>query len=750
MKVPPAGRLYLLSFVNKGQLRFTSTGGYWSDFFYKDILLPLSSEENLQLLPCFLDTGDIKDLNQFKIWCKVNNLAGVIYQNTNDVPPSVLEVDYSNINERLFGDIMKRFYDYLEYQMTNLDVSESIPQAILCRDTTMAIRRLVDNDVMEDEPFVNGEPGPGFKWLKTGSYEKQSIKIFGGQTTRDYIDDMSRSVYTDNVLYPELLFNKRSVDFNIAYSVGMTIVGQVPAKRRTAVSVNYPYEAEIPVADYEARQFFSGCEMVDTYGFPAMCLENEYKSVAKFCPCAHASSYIHKCKFDNILYAFNYCVSDWNIGGACLMDLSEVARLRNWNTSPGYPYNRYGLTNGRDAFDKYYGLIKHTMEWAKFDWMPTMFNVFLKDEVLKIDKVHNNDVRTIIAPSLCGQLISQVCTMDLSNKVATNFRNSHTQIGRTRFRGDVHRTGVRCTKFQNIEEYDIKKWDRSVKAILMKLFWYYCWLVLDTDDRGVFFQLANVFESSVYSHMVHQSGEVVRKKYGIPSGFTLTSYANSWIHTFLNILMFCELCPFLPSDPDDIKNLIKENMDFVCYGDDGLMTYTDMVKDWFHPSIRSAWLRRIFDMDLPIENVKMVDSLYMEPTSVGDVDGITFLGDILWPKDGYIVPVFKMSKVINTIIYPGKKNYTPAERVLIAFGHYVECFFHPKSEILYKWLLYLLDKYKDIKVTSVMRKSEIVDFLGFTNNEMIQLLVLNAVDKEKLDVFVFDRFYKDATVCPET
>nr|WOK58275.1 MAG: RNA-dependent RNA polymerase [Jingmen bat astrovirus 1] len=702
-------------------------------------------------MPCFYDSGvGSKDLQQFRIWCKVNKLTGLIFNDIKDIPPDVIEVDYEGIDAERFGEIMPEFYSYLEYEMSSVENTDVVPQAIYYKDVINGIKYLVEMDKFEDEPFIKDFPGPGFGWLKTNKYERQSVRLYGGQTTRDYIEDMYKGFYSDNVMYPELMLNKRAKNFNITYTVGMQVVGQVPAKRKQVITVNYPHEADIPTYDVEAKQFFKDDPMVDMYNYPRLCLESEYKSVAKFCPCAKPSSGIGTCDIKNIIFAFQYCMHDWPFESTKVMGLDEIARLRNWNTSPGYPYVRYGLTQGRDAYDKYYGLIKHTIEWSQYDWMPTLFNVFLKDEVLKSEKVENNDVRTIIAPSLCGQLIAQICTLDLSSQVSTHYKTSHTQIGRTRFRGDVHMTGKRCSKFSNIEEYDIRKWDRSIKAVLMKMFWFYCWIVNESNDMKTFFQLSNVFESSIYSHMVHQSGEVIRKKYGVPSGFTLTSYANSWIHTFLNALMFCELCPRLPNDYKGKMELLKANMDFVCYGDDGLMTYSDEIKEWFSPMARSNWLRRVFDMDLPMENVKVSTGFFMSVNTFGDVDGIKFLGDILFNMGGYIVPVFQMTKVINSIIYVGRKQYSPAERVLIAFGHYVECFFHPGATKLYEWLLFLLNKYKSVEANAATKKCEVVHYLGLTNNEMIKVIKGLIMDKQSLDSFVFNRFYKDATVCTET
>lgn len=703
-------------------------------------------------------TGNEKDEQQFDIWCRVNNLNGVKVTDVNDFPNDVYRVDFNAYFQqdvpdecksvlRFYPTLKSDFFSYLESKMVLQCGSDGVgfPQSIFNRSTEAALRWLIDNDPFECVPnaFV---PGPGFDWLLTANYKREPFQLYGEHTTRDYIEDMYKGIYANSIYHPEIHANKNSVDFGIQYSIGVKPVGFVPPKSRSICKTNYVWQCDERDYNVEAKFFFSTqpdvSKFVGEYKMPCINLLGEYKSIARFCPTDTLSCRVDNIKFENFLLAFQYSHNDWGFKQRQFRPLTEaeVISLRTWTSSPGYPYNKHGCTNAQQAYDQFYGLMKFYDKLSKFDWMPTLFNVFCKDELLKLEKVENNDLRTIIAPALCQQLVSQRLTLQLSHDVSNNWRTSHTAIGRTRFYGHVDATASRIGRFPLICEYDITKWDRSIKALLLKLFFTYLWDVIDSDDIHDFWQLANVFESVIYSHMVHRSGEVIRKAYGVPSGFTLTSYANSWIHCFLNVLSFLDLCP---DDIPDKLSYMKQNMDFVCYGDDGLMGFTNEVSKWYTLEVRSRWLKEKFSIDLQVPKCKMTDHYFI--TINHDVDGIVFLGDVIAKHSDYneYVPYFRISKVINQLVYGGSnKSYTPGELILIAFTHYVECFFHPYADCLRLYLLKLLDKYKYFNVNVSSSDMELLSFLSLDGNALIQKIKELILDIPKFRSFIYQKLYQ--------
>lgn len=727
----------------------------------------INFQPKLQLIAVCVAKEGTKDFNQFKLWCEVNKVENEIFDNFNDVSPMVLLVDFEpfysdNQTEvvkgilELYPNILNDFYLYLnEIFGTTINDNKAIfPSMVFDRNFAESLELFLSQDVLEDTDFVpQFQPGLGFGWLFTGRYRKESFSVYGELTTRDYIQSMYLKEFDNSPFFPELIYNKKSIDFGINYTKGVVCAGVIPPKSRNPILTNLPRDVLPKPYSIEALKFFSNNEatskMVDLFDNPKICLQSEYKSVQKYCPCDYLGSKIGTIEKEILLASFEYCVDDWKMAkesmGMYCMD--ELVQHRGWTSSPGYPYNRAGCTTSREAYDKYYGLIKYFYNMAQFDWMPTIYNVFCKDEILKKIKVEANDVRTIIAPSLCHQLVAQHCTLAIADQVGKQHILSHTQIGRTRFRGDVHRMSKRIVRFEIIEEYDISKWDRSIKAVLIKFFWFYCWYVLDSRLMTDFFMLANVFESTIYGHLLHRSGQVVRKAYGIPSGFTLTSYANSWIHTFLVFTMYCDLMPKEERQKcqtsKDLMNHFRTNIDFVCYGDDGLMGYSSSIFGWFNPDQQSTWFKEKFDMILSLDNCKISNKLYLSLNDVNDVEGISFLGDILHlHTDGLVQPVFKMTKVVNAIVLNfGSKKYSPSEQILISICHYIECFFHPKRDVLYQWLLFVIDKYKGLRVDARLVDNDVLDFLGVNGNSLIQE-VRQQIGCDKLNEWIYMTFYR--------
>lgn len=704
-------------------------------------------------IACFLKTGNDKDLNQFLIWVSVNELQYEIFDDPNEFPIGAYRVDFESYFKNK-GDpdiiaqhpnLISEFYKYLENKMVVQCGSDgyNFPHAIFDKNIQSGVEWLLEKDVYECLPnsFV---PGPGFGWLYTNNYKREHYQLYGENTTRDYIDDMYCKKFINSIYHPELHANKNSKDFKIVYNVGCSPVGFIPPRARTIVKNNYPWQVDLPDYNIEAKLFFSKEDqvrhLIGDFKMPLVCLQSEYTSIARFCPDVKLTTGYTKSDKQIFLTAYNYVKQDWKFetNSVSLLSEADVCSNRTWNNSPGYPYNKHGCTTARQAFDEFYGLLTYYDKMAGYDWMPTIFNVFCKDELLRAEKVDANDIRTIIAPSLCQQLMGQKLTLNVSMQVSSNWRSSHTSIGRTRYFGHVNATGSRIGRFPIINEYDISKWDRSVKALLLKIFWMYLWDIINTNDIHDFWKLANVFESTIYSHMSHRSGEVIRKAYGVPSGFTLTSYANSWIHTFINILSFCELFPY-GTDP---IVYFKENCDFVCYGDDGLMGMSEDCAKWYTIDKRAKWLKERFGMELRPDKCKIARSF--THTVDRDVDGIVFLGDVLSYSHEYkeIVPIFKISKVVNQLIFGcTKRVFTPGEMILLCYTHYVECFFHPWASVIYRYLKFLLNKYKLVHVSLSSSDVEILNYMMMNANDLINAIRNVINDENALRNLIYTKLY---------
>lgn len=690
--------------VHNARLAFTTTGGVFSDWFFHTIIKPYCKINKIEPMPYHLYT-DEKDLTQFKSFTTKNRLSGVVVYDADQIPIHVYHIDYRALyhdysgpkcSNMLFGksDCFKlraAFESNMTAKQTCASTLNNKGLSIVFNRNVPSIIKYLCTD--ESDRYWNPklfEPGPGFQFLThpTGPIDNTQL------TNYEYIRGAHTDLFSQTAGAYQL--NPFAHDLTLP-NPNVPYLGRIPPRKNETLKVVHPSDVSIPALDQDAYNHFKHLGLNDVYHVAPICLKNEAESLFKFCPDNHASQ-IHP-NFDEgdadiVAMAFELAGADWGIEPQSIgtTPIRQIGSRRNWKSSPGFPYNTLGATTCQDAYTAFASHINEVVERSAKHWQPTVFNVFGKAEILKAEK--GNDIRTVIAPDLAHQLMCQRLTLNIADRVGSNFSNSHTQIGRTRFRGDVDNMMKRLKQetTETIEEYDISKWDRTIQAFLIKLFFVYCWLILDTDYRVDFNSLANMFESTIYSHMVLRSGDLYRKRYGIPSGFTLTSYANSFIHTFLNYFMFIKLSPKHYSNPSQAKTDADAHFNFVNYGDDGLMVHHKK-HHWFSTKARSQLLKRVFNINMEPHKCKSQPHLKMVYQN-GDIDGIRFLGDVIWyhePTDTHL-PVFSLTKVIGSLIHGGStKHYTPLEKILIAYTHFVECAFHPRHPELYAYLQHVFE-----------------------------------------------------------
>nr|AVM87475.1 RNA-dependent RNA polymerase [Hainan astro-like virus 2] len=740
---------------------FTCTGGYWSRFFYKTFVKPFESRHpEIYSLAVMSETCS-KDVQQLKLWAATNRHPYKIYRPRERIPNRVFKVDFGYVlngddevgsedSTRFFkfigctDEVVSLYSKFLEDNVAD-NVNVAPPNSFFNRDTKASIISLVKNDPTEALfDLTSFEPGPGFEFLVNDSFVEQPFTLMNELHNRVYIQGATTDLWEKTSFSHSIHTNPRLDEIGVKLHDNIGYVGRIPPKGKGTIKALYSSQLPPPLYDVQAELFFRVTGVQNRYHVAPVCLKNVADSVMKFCPSDQRVCDLDDIEQDAFVAAYEYTKNDWSFTSKSIevLDLQQVVSLRNWSTSPGYPYNK----TVKDARTAHATFAYHVADYdrnASNTWMPTIYNVFGKKEILKKEK--GDDIRTIIAPCLAQQLVSQKLTLNMTNKVGENYKISHTSIGRTRYNGDVNRTGTRIGRFPNIVEYDISKWDRSIKAFLLKVFWLYCWDVTNSDSIDDFYKMANVFESTIYSFMALPNGDLVRKAYGVPSGFTLTSYANSWIHTYLVVLSYLDLYPDRNTTmAERIQHMIN-NMDFVCYGDDGLMGLSDEASEWYSLDARAAWYNNKFGISLPPEKSK-VQSNFDYFVDGFDVTGITFLGDVIGCFNGTLQPIFSVVKSINSIVHAGfDKNYTPHDKVMIAFMHYVSCFFHPRKTSLYLWLGYCLKKVKgSMKFKANFTVFEF-ELLKITHGKFFSQLD-EMYDANTLDRFIIEQYYSDYVV----
>lgn len=743
------------------EIHFTATGGTWSDWFFHYILVP-HTEAHLVAHHVYQDE---KSTHQFKVWVTQNKISHVCHTTLESIPLAVIRADYDGFYNNANGNpqyptvakligraacdsIIREYHMHVRSAMIVPNGIGTDMREAYGRNNRRFLTYLIAD--MTDRAWLNNAigPGPGFEFLDTG-FQTTALDQIGEHQTRTYIHGASRGMWL-NTLPGPIHVTPNHAQLGLALPRTLYFVGRAPPRTNQPISAVRTSDITPYEFDAQAVAFFEELGFNDNYHAAPCCLANELVSLFKFCPDVGDSGLASNLTSDDLFaveFAFERCCYDWDLEPRALplMSYDEVVAHRSWNTSPGYPYNKNGATDCRMAYDVFRAHISDFVTQSTKTWFPTLYNVFGKKEILPSTK--GDDIRTVIAPCLAHQLMAQRLTLNISEHVGRNFRRSHTQIGRTRYHGDVDRTAKRIGRFDYIVEYDMQKWDRTIQALPMKLFAYYCWLVIDTDDHADFFQLMNMFESTIYSFCASRNGDIYRKRYGVPSGFTLTSYANSWIHTFFQYYMYYKLFPAQDKrtySRDVWDHNIAGHFDFVCYGDDGLMGLSSECAQWFSNEARAAILRDTFNVAMPPEKCKIARAFSLTHDG-NDVTGIRFLGDVMHATDDRVVPVFSLSKVVGSIIHGALgRKYTPLERFVIAYTHAVELRYHPRRLHVYNWLKELA--HPTLIEATTRYTNDVVKQLSSTIPELVKL-VMDILDEDmfhqKLDNFIELSYYLD-------
>lgn len=751
----------------------TYTGGYWSIFIYVIILREALDRLILNgVVPVFLIyQPSEKDLIQFNnaksiLLSKYPTARFNVYDVVTDIPVTRVAIDPDNFQGskdlltrvifNLWGE--KKFWNEW-YEFTQRFINESKSD---CRNTlmycntdweqtsngredpfksasnflTMSIDELIFNDRYEKIPD-GFEPGNGCTILPPS--EMENLFFQGELLGVDYIMKAHNDFFRQNSR-GAWLGNQTSETLGMDTKM-IKSIGLLPNVSGTIYKTVHPHQFNPTVKDLTVETTVHKLGIpTNEYDCANTCLVNTFNSLFEFMN--NGSYHITQLDKQIIERAYEYTLNDWTFQRDTMepFPLEDIVSHRDWKNSPGYPYNKAGCTNAQQAFTHLRELIDDYFNRASKEWVPCIFNVFPKRE---IRKAHKCDVpRTIIAPSIDQQLVSQKWTMRICEQVGKNFKTSHTQIGRTRYRGDVHRTAMRFETKGTKVEYDAKGWDRNIKPFLLKLFFRYIYDITNKtymssqELREFEFELLNVAESTIYSYMITPNGELFRKCGGVPSGFTCTSYANSWIHTFVFYYVVLALEGNITQDE------LKERVDFVCYGDDGILGYNKSKCTNFNEKLFSELLWKHFGINVPIAEMIVQPTFEIEDHG-WKISGLTFLGDIIFKHtDGMYQPIFNFSKAVHSLLFP-TRTFHPYEMFLILLTHYIEVFFHPKAYVFKMLLLDYVSKFKKLPIKRTVEDKNLTDYLGHNfTTEVIAALQNNTIEK-----YIYDRFYAVVTVC---
>lgn len=303
-----------------------------------------------------------------------------------------------------------------------------------------------------------------------------------------------------------------------------------------------------------------------------------------------------------------------------------TATVKNTESTPGYPKFLYWSTEedylAERGFEDY---VRQYEEIKGGDRPDVLWYLFLKKEILKIDKIEKSDIRQIVCADPIYARIGAMFEQDQNNRMKKMTRWKHGQCGWSPFEGGFHEVLTRIEKENN--QYIELDWTRYDGTIPIEIFRYI--------KKFRFQMLAREYRTDsnrkIYEWYVNQlctryvllpSGEVTLQTRGNPSGQISTTMDNNMINTFLQAFEFA----YLHQGVEDLKSKWLD-CDSIVYGD-------DRVSSW--PSVPPNYVDNVVEM------YKCVFGMWVKPENIiihNEIEGITFCGFVAIKKDGIYLPV---------------------------------------------------------------------------------------------------------------
>lgn len=304
------------------------------------------------------------------------------------------------------------------------------------------------------------------------------------------------------------------------------------------------------------------------------------------------------------------------MGGSKVLDQEICVQEAEKQTSCGYPWNLKYKNKG-EFFDDDNACRVLSDYWDSLNndnaFVP-IWTCSQKVELRDVDKLCLNKIRTFTAsPVEHGVCCNRIC-LDMNNKFYNSNNKHWSYVGGNKFLGGWHALYSRLNRLPNAFELDESEYDSSLFSAAMFGMVDFRWEMLRAEDRTPENRrrLEHLYESIVHSIIVLESGELIQKHTGNPSGSANTIVDNTVIlfRLFAYAWIVAAQARFGDSNRVSIENAnakdasqrdyngsvfggysdFMEHVEAALNGDDNTFTVSDEVVVWFNPeTISKIW-----------------------------------------------------------------------------------------------------------------------------------------------------------------
>lgn len=305
-----------------------------------------------------------------------------------------------------------------------------------------------------------------------------------------------------------------------------------------------------------------------------------------------------------------------------------TATSKPTHTTCGYPKNKVWKCEGDFLQERGWIPYLEALRDVRYD-TPVIWYLFLKKEVLKVEKIKQGDIRQILCADPIYSRIGLMFDQHQNMIIKTRSEDDPTQVGWSPMYGGFQQRIMRLARAGNQYwcEMDWTRFDGSVHAALIRMVREIRWSYIREDHRTPHMRqlYAWYVDNLVDRCVLLPSGEVTRQTRGNPSGQVSTSIDNCMINFYLQMYEYFHF--FGP----DLKG-----WDALIYGDDRLSKLPGPIDiDKLIKLYDEA-----FGMTVKAENVRIAT----------DPRGLSFCGFTV--GDGFAPVVQRPLKLLASLVKP--------------------------------------------------------------------------------------------------
>nr|UMO75864.1 MAG: nonstructural polyprotein [Zhejiang avastrovirus] len=328
--------------------------------------------------------------------------------------------------------------------------------------------------------------------------------------------------------------------------------------------------------------------------------------------------------------------------GSQIIPIQETNK--NMDSTPGFP-KMLDFDSEREYLETH-GMREYIDTQAGEQTGKPIWWCFLKNEILKEKKVNDDDIRIITCSDPVITRLGAAFDTSQNEKMKERTETHHAQVGWTPFFGGLDRRVKRITSNgrTKILELDWTRFDGTIPVQLFQRIREIRKFLLSKKSRKRYGKLLDWYNRELTDRItLLPTGEVTHVKKGNPSGqFSTTvdnNLVNEWLTAFEFGFQYMNFNGMVPT----VKEY-RENVDFLCYGDDRLLAYNPTFVN-YDPQQTINMYKNIFGMWVKPENIKLFDT----PT------GSSFCGFTLVRPHGKWVGVVNVNKLLQSLKTPTRR-----------------------------------------------------------------------------------------------